>query len=309
MGGDAATALRREAGQGAHAASKRHGSQQPLVAASGGRPEPPLRVLPCSGLLRVARGCRAHEGIRAPSPSTKRGRRVAAPNPHGSGPAAFRHPDRPGEPLVAQRVEPRRAVRERAARRRAARRAAPAAARGRAAAAAQEEPTVVTRFSLCVLTHLPTLARLAVCPPLARRVGSSEAWRVLHAFAFRGWPSALSRASACSRPTARWCNCTRLQMQLHQRAGSTRVWSESPASLTLASFCPTHRSRTAATSRLGRTAIGPIGTVVVVRGRGSKSQRAQVMTVPCSCAASVTSRRAGRTHRDPAPTQRRSRPR
>ena len=108
---------------------------------------------------------------------------------------------------------------------------------------------------------------------------------------------------------ARWCNCIRYRMQLHQRAGSTRVWSESPASLTLASFSPTHRSRTAATSRLGRTVIGPIGTVVVVRGRGSKSQRAQVMTVPCSCAASVTSRRAGHTHRDPAPTQRRSRSR
>ena len=98
----------------------------------GGRP-PPLQKP-----ARLLRAAWPHRSAIA-APMTKRGRR----RPKIADSAVFYHP---GEPLVAQRVEPRRPVRKRAARRRAACRAAPAAARGRASAPApaQEESPAVT---------------------------------------------------------------------------------------------------------------------------------------------------------------------
>ena len=98
----------------------------------GGRP-PPLQKP-----ARLLRAAWPHRSAIA-APMTKRGRR----RPKIADSAVFYHP---GEPLVAQRVEPRRPVRKRAARRRAACRAAPAAARGRASAPApaqEESPAVM----------------------------------------------------------------------------------------------------------------------------------------------------------------------
>ena len=302
MGRDAAAALRQpQARQGEPAWSKCPGSQQPLRRPPSAGPE----------------ACPLARGIPAPEERHRRSDDQGGPNIADS--AASRHPDVAAQDgaLVAQRVEPRRPVRKRAARRRAARRAAPAAARGRATAAAQEEsPAVTARVAgdpepssmSCVVlprsfpfsNDLAKQSMFAVwsAPPWQLSNGSLLSSTRAASFlapppartAARAWPPiAPNKASASSRLTARWCACI-----------CTRACCESPASVTLASFSPTHRSRTVATSRLGPTASGPIGKVGVAPGRGSKSQ-AQVVTVPCSFGASATLRRAGHTKPNATP--------
>ena len=158
----------------------------------------------------------------------------------------------------------------------------------------------VTASTVASQAHLDVVVscyEFRICLLLERRLGNS-------AFALSpspsnthsskpptctAWPSTPTRASASSRLTARWCACT-----------CTRACCGSPASATLASFSPTRRSRTAATSKLGRTASGPIGMVGAAPGRASKSQARVVVTVPCSFGASGTSRRAGQCP-DPNP--------